>query len=716
MKGDDNISKEGQENALTLFNMVLNYSLSTKNIIKKHRLSKKAFEIVCGEIKSKFEQAIVRPGEMVGSIAAQSIGEPATQMTLNTFHLAGVSAANVTLGVPRLKEIINVAKNLKTPSMMIHLKEKTDNEGKRRLEYTPDEILSLKGKMEYTSLLNIVSLSEIYYDPDIAHTVIEGDQDIIDSYLEIMGDEIEDTLDYISPWVLRLVLDKSFIGVNVNDIEEIIKKHSKKGDVLIIHSTNSDEEKKFHIRMRCVPTMSEEDQAKQKSLEVLKMFEHVLLTEVSLCGIDSIKKVYVRNVNKVEYYDSNEEQAGKQKKIEESVLETDGTNLAKIFEVDDVDFTRTISNDINEIYRVLGIEAVRKSLLRELRNVLKPYGIYVNYRHISILCDLMTQRGYLTSITRHGLNRGEYGPIRKATFEETVEILLEAGMFAEKDDLKGISENVLLGKLTNIGTGSFSLLVDVNAFENENKNVDDDDDSQFGNEMILDGYAPGDGQTPVVPPTPGYGVNLNMPMSVYDNSGRFTPGPAPSSIASPYYNPGSFNKGTYISSPEQGKNAPSSPEYNPQSVYYQTPAPYSPMANDESNRGQSQYGISAYSPTMSPSYNSGTGILMSQRLNQTNRLNSTYSPTTPGINKPGSISPQYIQGSGSGLYNSTPKVQGSGNTSQYHPASPNYYPTSPSYNIAAVNNASPFYKQEKIDEDDEEEEEENNDEDDKKNN
>ena len=91
---------------------------------------------------------------------------------------------------------------------------------------------------------------------------------------------------------------------------------------------------------------------------------------------------------------------------------------------------------------------------------MKPYGIYVNYRHISILCDLMTQRGILTSITRHGLNRSEYGPIRKATFEETVEILLEAGIFAEKDDLKGISENVLLGKLTKIGTGSFNLLVE----------------------------------------------------------------------------------------------------------------------------------------------------------------------------------------------------------------------------------------------------------------
>jgi DNA-directed RNA polymerase II subunit RPB1 len=98
---------EGQECALTLFNMVLNYSLSTKNIITKHRLNRKAFDFVCGEIKSKFEQAIVRPGEMVGSIAAQSIGEPATQMTLNTFHLAGVSSVNVALGVPRLKEVIN---------------------------------------------------------------------------------------------------------------------------------------------------------------------------------------------------------------------------------------------------------------------------------------------------------------------------------------------------------------------------------------------------------------------------------------------------------------------------------------------------------------------------------------------------------------------------------------------------------------------------------
>jgi len=74
-----------------------------------------------GEIKSKFDMARVNPGEMVGSIAAQSLGEPATQMTLNTFHFAGISAKNVTLGVPRFKEIINVSNNIKTPSLKIYL-------------------------------------------------------------------------------------------------------------------------------------------------------------------------------------------------------------------------------------------------------------------------------------------------------------------------------------------------------------------------------------------------------------------------------------------------------------------------------------------------------------------------------------------------------------------------------------------------------------------
>ncbi len=104
------------------------------------------------------------------------------------------------------------------------------------------------------------------------------------------------------------------------------------------------------------------------------------------------------------------------------------------------------------------------SLINELRFVLSAYGIYVNYRHLSTLCDVMTQRGILTAITRHGINRVETaGPLRKCSFEETVEILLEAAVFAEVDQLKGITENIIMGQLAPLGTGCFEIVIDPQA-------------------------------------------------------------------------------------------------------------------------------------------------------------------------------------------------------------------------------------------------------------
>jgi DNA-directed RNA polymerase II subunit RPB1 len=119
--GDDQISQQAQYNATLLMKILIRSTLSTKQMAKHHKLNAEAFEWILGEIETRFNQAIVQPGEMVGALAAQSLGEPATQMTLNTFHYAGVSAKNVTLGVPRLKEIINVSKNPKTPSLTVYL-------------------------------------------------------------------------------------------------------------------------------------------------------------------------------------------------------------------------------------------------------------------------------------------------------------------------------------------------------------------------------------------------------------------------------------------------------------------------------------------------------------------------------------------------------------------------------------------------------------------
>lgn len=127
------------------------------------------------------------------------------------------------------------------------------------------------------------------------------------------------------------------------------------------------------------------------------------------------------------------------------MMETDGVALRKILAVEDVDHRRTISNDIQEMLSVLGVEAVRASIIHELRTVLDSYGIYVNFRHLATLCEVMTQKGKLTSITRHGINRLDTGPLRKCSFEQTVEILQEAAVFNEVDQLKGITESIMLG-------------------------------------------------------------------------------------------------------------------------------------------------------------------------------------------------------------------------------------------------------------------------------
>jgi DNA-directed RNA polymerase II subunit RPB1 len=127
------------------------------------------------------------------------------------------------------------------------------------------------------------------------------------------------------------------------------------------------------------------------------------------------------------------------------IIETDGTALQKVMCVEGVDFRRTSTNNVVEILQVLGIEATRQSLINELQIVLGSYSIYVNTRHIQTLVDMMTMRGILTAITRHGINRVDSGPLRKCTFEETTEILLEAAFFGEHDPLSGISENIIFG-------------------------------------------------------------------------------------------------------------------------------------------------------------------------------------------------------------------------------------------------------------------------------
>jgi len=197
IRGEDAISKEAQASATYLFKSHLRSRLAFKRLVVEYRLNKKALDYILGELEERFLKAAVAPGEMVGVLAAQSIGEPATQMTLNTFHFAGVSSKNVTLGVPRLKEILNIAANIKTPSMLVR---QSDARGGKQAAKR------LRSRIELTTLRSLTHAVELYYDPNIKETLIEEDMDMVDSYF-VFGDS-DENLEAQSKWLLRIVLDR----------------------------------------------------------------------------------------------------------------------------------------------------------------------------------------------------------------------------------------------------------------------------------------------------------------------------------------------------------------------------------------------------------------------------------------------------------------------------------------------------------------------------
>lgn len=264
----------------------------------------------------------------------------------------------------------------------------------------------------------------------------------------------DNTNDKINPWVVRFELDNEKMvhkDLSISAIDKMLH-DSFLDQVSVMHSDENSENLVIRMRVNGI-----EDDDEETAAQYLKQFEQGLLNDMAIKGLFEISKVtFTKHIESE--YDKN---TGKYKQSDDNwIIETDGVALQKILTYLKVDHRCTVSNDCLEIKRVLGIEAARQSLINELRFVLNSYGIYVNYRHMATLTDVMTQRGDLMSIARHGINRIDSGAIRKSSFEETVEILLEAAVYSEDDALTGITENIVMGQLTPMGTGSFGLMVD----------------------------------------------------------------------------------------------------------------------------------------------------------------------------------------------------------------------------------------------------------------
>jgi DNA-directed RNA polymerase subunit A" len=334
---------------------------------------------IISQVSSDYEHSKVEPCEAVGVVAAQSIGEPGTQMTMRTFHYAGVAEINVTLGLPRLIEIVDARKIPSTPTMTIKLNQ----------DYAHDRDLAreVAWAIESSSILHLGSIATDLAEMNV---IIELNPSALEQR-KITAEEVASRL-------------KEETGLNVDQKENLLVMVPKE------------------------PSYR----------ELLQLVEKI--KRLSLKGVEGIKRVVIR------------------KEGDEYILYTEGSSIKKVMQFEGVDPARIKTNNISEIGEVLGIEAARNAIINEATDTLREQGLSVDVRHIMLVADIMTVDGELKQIGRHGVSGEKASVLARAAFEVTVNHILDAAIRGDVDDLKGVTENVIVGQPIQLGTGDVTLV------------------------------------------------------------------------------------------------------------------------------------------------------------------------------------------------------------------------------------------------------------------
>jgi DNA-directed RNA polymerase subunit A' len=367
-------------------NLNLKMRINLENAFSQNRLSKDGVEKVLKRTFDLIQRALAEPGEAVGVVTAQSIGEPGTQMTLRTFHFAGVKERNVTLGLPRLIELVDARKKPVTPTMDIYLDKEHRISRERALEVAQQIIFTKVGDLIQRTDTDYTGIVSLYFS------------------LEKLNER----------------------GVDFKDIYEVLKSSKKKYDI-------SMNEKRYLMKV----TTPEESDAQI----IITLRNKLLSTRVK--GVPDIERVTIV------------------KQDEEWVIQTAGSNFAKVLSIEGVDTTRSTTNNVYEIWQTLGIEAARTALIKEITNTLEEQGLEVDTRHIMLVADLMTSKGYLQQIGRHGVAGTKTSVLARAAFEITVPTIARASLEGQVEALKGVTENVIVGATVPVGTGMVDLYMSV---------------------------------------------------------------------------------------------------------------------------------------------------------------------------------------------------------------------------------------------------------------
>jgi DNA-directed RNA polymerase subunit A" len=378
----DTIEKAIQKlNSDNLMPIKIIEDLNTK--LGELKLTRKQLSDILKAIRLKFEEALVEPGEAVGTVAAQSIGEPGTQMTLKTFHFAGVAEFTVTQGLPRLIEIVDARRNPSTPMTEVYLDEE------HRIDV--EKAKAVARMIELTRVENVASNVSL----DLSEMQI-----IIDIDLELLHDK----------------------ALSIEHVADVIEKGrkvevKKRGNLIYVNP----------------------------KLETIKDLQKVAskIRQMPIKGLLNIKRTQI----------SKDAEKG------EFIIYTEGTDFVKTLRIPGIDQTRVYTNHTYEIAETLGIEAARNAIIKESMEVLAAQGLDVDIRHITLVADLMTANGDVRQIGRHGISGEKTSVLARASFEITVKHLLEACLQGEADKLDGITENVIVGQVIPLGTGSIDLMM-----------------------------------------------------------------------------------------------------------------------------------------------------------------------------------------------------------------------------------------------------------------
>ena len=366
----------------------LNQRLREKLLVSfsQNKLSRDGANKVIKRTLDLINKAMVEPGEAVGVVTAQSIGEPGTQMTLRTFHFAGVKERNVTLGLPRLIELVDARKKPVTPTMDVYLDEEH--------RVSREKALSVAREIIFTKVADLIERTETDYSGILTFHISESK-----------------------------LLER---GCSIEDIMEVLKGPKKKYDVTL-------QEAKKIIKISI---------AGEPDAQTLLTLKNKLMN-ARVKGVPDIERVTIVKQN------------------EEWVIQTAGSNLSKIIAIDGIDTSRIITNNVYEVWQTLGIEAARNALIKEVTNTLEEQGLEVDMRHIMLVADLMTSKGHLQQIGRHGIAGTKTSVLARAAFEITVPTIAKASLEGQIESLKGVTENVIVGATVPIGTGMVELYMSV---------------------------------------------------------------------------------------------------------------------------------------------------------------------------------------------------------------------------------------------------------------